>query len=133
MTFEGVEVPDGAGRLNGREQVEPVDRDGVPGGFGTPPRVAGGPAGGGDGGPGQRLGRAVVEQAAEPCAGAVGPTDELQVAIEVAVERSITRSMKPYSRASSAVNQRSRSESASMRSTGWPVWWAMRSAIIRLR
>ena len=43
---------------------------------------------------------------------------------------SMTASMKPYSRASSAVNQRSRSESASMRSTLWPVWKAMRSASI---
>ena len=45
----------------------------------------------------------------------------------------ITSSMKPYSLASSAVNQRSRSESASIRSTGWPVWNEMRSAIIRFR
>ena len=45
----------------------------------------------------------------------------------------MTSSMNPYSRASSAVNQRSRSESASMRSTVWPVWKAILSAIIRLR
>ena len=45
----------------------------------------------------------------------------------------ITSSMKPYSRASSAVNQRSRSESASIRSTGWPVWNAIRSASMRFR
>ena len=45
----------------------------------------------------------------------------------------MTLSMKPYSQASSAVNQRSRSESVSMRSRGWPVWKAMRSAIIRFR
>ena len=49
------------------------------------------------------------------------------------VERSITRSMKPYSRASWAVNQRSRSESASIRSMGWPVCRAIRSAIMRFR
>ena len=51
----------------------------------------------------------------------------------VAVDRSMTLSMKPYSQASSAVNQRSRSESVSIRSSGCPVWKAMRSAIIRLR
>ncbi len=45
----------------------------------------------------------------------------------------MTSSMNPYSRASSAVNQRSRSESASIRSTGCPVWKAIRSAIILLR
>jgi hypothetical protein len=45
-------------------------------------------------------------------------------------ERSMTLSMKPYSRASSAVNQRSRSESAWMRSMDWPVWKAIRSAIM---
>ncbi len=50
-----------------------------------------------------------------------------------AADRSMTWSMNPYSRPSSAVNQRSRSESASIRSIGWPVWNAMRSAIIRLR
>src|SRR4029453_13181736 len=33
-----------------------------------------------------------------------------------------TWSTKPYSRASCAVNQRSRSESFSICSTGWPVW-----------
>ena len=48
-------------------------------------------------------------------------------------ERSITLSMNPYCRASSAVNQRSRSESASIRSSGCPVWKEMRSAIMRLR
>ena len=48
-------------------------------------------------------------------------------------DRSMTWSMKPYSQASSAVNQRSRSESVSMRSSGCPVWKAMRSAIMRLR
>ena len=50
-----------------------------------------------------------------------------------AVDRSMTWSMNPYSWASSAVNHRSRSESASIRSIGWPVWKAIRSAIIRLR
>ena len=50
-----------------------------------------------------------------------------------AVDRSMTWSMNPYSRASSAVNQRSRSESASIRSIGWPVWKAIRSAIMRFR
>ena len=54
-------------------------------------------------------------------------------AAAVAAERSMTLSMKPYSQASSAVNQRSRSESVSIRSSGCPVWKAMRSAIIRLR
>ena len=49
------------------------------------------------------------------------------------VDRSMTWSMNPYSLASSAVNHRSRSESASIRSTGWPVWKAIRSAIIRFR
>ena len=53
--------------------------------------------------------------------------------VTFSVERSITLSMKPYSRASSAVNHRSRSESASIRSTGCPVWKAIRSAIIRFR
>ena len=54
-------------------------------------------------------------------------------AVAVAVERSMTLSMKPYSQASSAVNQRSRSESASIRSSGCPVWKAIRSAIMRFR
>jgi len=37
------------------------------------------------------------------------------------VARVMMWSTNPYSRASGAVNQRSRSESASMRSIGWPV------------
>jgi len=40
---------------------------------------------------------------------------------------------EPVGQGLSAVNQRSRSESSSIRSIGWPVWNAMRSAIIRLR
>src|SRR3954447_9636881 len=45
------------------------------------------------------------------------------------VTRVTTWSTKPYSRASSAVNQRSRSASAVIRSTDWPVWSAVSWAI----
>src|SRR5579859_1285985 len=44
----------------------------------------------------------------------------------------ITWSTKPYSLASSAVNQRSRSASFSICSIGCPVWWAVRSNRVRL-
>ena len=44
----------------------------------------------------------------------------------------MTLSIMPYTLACSAVNQRSRSESAVICSTGWPVWKAMSSAMRRL-
>src|SRR5258708_24455128 len=44
----------------------------------------------------------------------------------------VTWSTKPYSLASSAVNQRSRSESRSIWSIVWPVWKAIRSASVFL-
>jgi hypothetical protein len=48
-------------------------------------------------------------------------TSDQAVGSRTSAARSITWSMKPYSFASWAVNQRSRSESASILSTGWPV------------
>ena len=62
-----------------------------------------------------------------------GRVDQAGVGSVTSAARSMTWSMKPYSWRPSAVNQRSRSESASIRSTGWPVWKAIRSAIIRFR
>ena len=48
---------------------------------------------------------------------------------DVARQMSMMSSMRPYSLASSAVNQRSRSESRVICSTVWPVCWAVSSAI----
>src|SRR3712207_620347 len=53
------------------------------------------------------------------------PNRQLSVtglAWSVMAARLTTWSTKPYSRASCAVNQRSRSESSLIRSIGWPVW-----------
>src|SRR3954449_7200514 len=52
--------------------------------------------------------------------------------LSVMAARLTTWSTKPYSRASCAVNQRSRSESLLICSTGWPVWNACSSLSSRL-
>ena len=59
------------------------------------------------------------------------PTATDQATAAISPRRVLTSSHRPYSTASSAVNQRSRSESAWICSSDLPEWWAMSSAIRR--